>query len=152
MRPCPYPIASLLPHRPPMLLLDEVIGYDDHSLIAALTITGASLFVTPQGVPSHIGIEYMAQACGAFAGAHALDSGGPVKNGLLLGTRDYHATVPWFRCGDHLRIAVELTFRDDPLAAFTCSITLSDQRVAEARLRVYQANGDEWRLALGGEP
>jgi predicted hotdog family 3-hydroxylacyl-ACP dehydratase len=135
-----------------MLLLDDVLGYDGDSLIAALTITDASLFVTPHGVPGHIGIEYMAQACGAYAGAHALDSGGPVKIGLLLGTRDYRVTVPWFRHGDHLRIAVELAFRDDPVAAFTCHITISDQLVAEAQLKVYQANDYELRLALGGKP
>lgn len=134
-----------------MLLLDHVLGYDDHSLIAGLTITDASLFVTPLGVPGHVGIEYMAQACGAYAGAHALDSAGPVKIGLLLGTRDYRVTVPWFRRGDHLRIAVEITFRDDPVAAFDCKITVSDQMVAEAQLQVYQANDDALRLALGGE-
>jgi predicted hotdog family 3-hydroxylacyl-ACP dehydratase len=102
-------------------------------------------------VPGHVGIEYMAQACGAYAGAHALDSGGPVKIGLLLGTRDYRVTVPCFRHGDHLHIAVELAFRDDPVAAFDCTITVGDRRVAEAQLKVYQANEDELRLAPGEE-
>ncbi|MBF6568211.1 MAG: 3-hydroxylacyl-ACP dehydratase [Candidatus Binataceae bacterium] len=151
MRPCQYPIATLLPHRPPMVLLDKVTGYDDNSLIAEVTITQASLFLGPQGVPGHVGIEYMAQACGAYAGAQALDSGDSVKIGLLLGTRDYRVMVPYFRRGDRLLIAVAMVFRDEPVAAFACSITIGGKIAAEAQLKVYQA-GDDWlRLGHGGK-
>jgi predicted hotdog family 3-hydroxylacyl-ACP dehydratase len=132
-----------------MILLDEVIGYDSGSLIAALTITDASLFLTPLGVPGHVGIEYMAQACGAYAGTHALDSGEQVRIGLLLGTRDYRVQVDWFRRGDYLRIAVEMIFRDDPIAAFFCSITIGGKIVADAQLKVYQPDEDQLRGGRG---
>jgi len=149
MRPCRYPVAALLPHRPPMILIDEVVSYDDASLIAAVTITEASLFLTGDGVPGHVGIEYMAQACGAYAGVHALDSGDPVRIGLLLGTRDYRVLVPWFRRGDHLRIAVTMVFRDEPVAAFACSITIDGKLVADAQLKVYHGDDDQLRAADG---
>jgi predicted hotdog family 3-hydroxylacyl-ACP dehydratase len=118
MRDCRYPIASLLPHEHPMILLDQVVAYDDESLIAAVTITDTSLFLRAEGVPGHVGFEYMAQACGAYAGVHALDSGAKVKIGLLLGSRDFRVTVPWYRRGDSLLITVGLNFRDDPMTAF----------------------------------
>jgi predicted hotdog family 3-hydroxylacyl-ACP dehydratase len=134
-----------------MILLDEVSGYDDNSLIAAVTITEASLFLCPDGVPGYVGLEYMAQACGAYAGVHALESGEPVRIGLLLGTRDYRAVVPWFRLGDRLRIAVVMVFRDEPIAAFACRITIGGEVAAEAQLKVYQADDDQLRLEGSGK-
>ena len=85
-----------------MLLLDKVIGYDEAGVVASVVITESSLLLTPEGVPGHVAIEYMAQACGAYAGAMALDAGAPVKIGLLLGTRMCRVLVPWFRVGDRL--------------------------------------------------
>jgi len=149
MRPCHYPVASLLPHRPPMILIDEVVGYDDNALIAAVNITEASLFLTPEGVPGHVGIEYMAQACGAYAGVQALASGEPVRIGLLLGTRDYRIAEPWFRRGDRLLITATMVFRDDPVAAFDCTIAIDDRVRAEAQLKVYQGDEDQLMLATG---
>ena len=102
LRDCPYSIEELLIHRPPMLLLDKVIGYNETEVVASVIITESSLFLSSDGVPGHVAIEYMAQACGAYAGAMALDAGAPVKIGLLLGTRMCRVLVPWFRVGDQL--------------------------------------------------
>ena len=126
-----------------MILIDEVLDYDDNSLVASVTITETSLFFTRDGVPGYVGIEYMAQACGAYAGVHALDAGAPVLIGLLLGTRDCRILRPWFRCGDRLRIAVRMVFRDEPLAAFACSITIGSTLVADAELKVYYADDSQ---------
>ena len=82
LRECPYSIEELLIHRPPMLLLDKVVGYNEAEVVASVIITESSLLLTPEGVPGHVAIEYMAQACGAYAGAMALDAGAPVKIGL----------------------------------------------------------------------
>ena len=151
MQPCAYPIATLLPHQPPMILLDEVTGYDDNSLIAEVTITETSMFLGPEGVPGHVGIEYMAQACGAYAGVHALNSGDPVRIGLLLGARDYRVHVPHFRRADRLCVAIAMVFRDEAIAAFECSITIEGKIAADAQLKVYQANDDQLGFDLGGE-
>jgi predicted hotdog family 3-hydroxylacyl-ACP dehydratase len=151
MRPCRYPIASLLPHQPPMILLDQVTDYDENSLTAEVTIREDTLFLAPDGVPGHVGVEYMAQACGAYAGVHALDSGQPVRIGLLLGTRNYRVLVPHFRLGDRLRIAVAMIFRDEPVAAFACGITIGGKIGAEAELKVYEANDEQLLLDSGGE-
>jgi predicted hotdog family 3-hydroxylacyl-ACP dehydratase len=143
VRDCPYPIEALLAHRPPMLLLDSVIGYDDASLLASVIITESSLLLGTHGVPGHVAIEYMAQACGAFAGAIALDSGTAVKIGFLLGTRMCKVSVPWFRIGDRLLISVSLVFRDEQMAVFDCKIEVDGKLAAEAQLKVYQPDNDQ---------
>jgi predicted hotdog family 3-hydroxylacyl-ACP dehydratase len=134
-----------------MILLDEVVGYDDTSLLAGVTITESSLFLAPEGVPAHVGIEYMAQACGAFAGAQALDHRQPVKIGFLLGTRLCRVMVPGFRIGDRLLILASIVFRDEQMAAFDCKIEIEGQLVADAQLKVYQPDDDQLRIDRGGE-
>lgn len=135
-----HPISDLLPHRPPMILLDALVEYDDAVAVTVTTIRDKSLFLQPDGVPAHIGLEYMAQACGAHAGALARDRGQPVKIGLLLGTRQYVAHVPYFRLGERLFVSVAMVYRDEQIGAFDCLIRIDGAVVAEAQLMVYQPN------------
>lgn len=151
MRDCPYSIDALLPHQPPMILLDKVVAYDDTSLIASVAITESSLFLAGEGVPGHVGIEYMAQACGAYAGAQALDAGEPVKIGFLLGTRLCRVLVPWFRIGDSLIVTASIIFRDEQMAAFGCRIEIDGRLAADAQLKVYQPDDDQLLINKGDE-
>jgi len=146
LRECPYSIEALLIHRPPMLLLDKVTGYNETEVVASVIVTESSRFLTPEGVPGHVGIEYMAQACGAYAGAMALDAGAPVKIGLLLGTRMCRVLVPWFGVGDQLIVSASIVFHDEQLAAFDCKIEIGGRLVAEAQLKVYQPQDDSLRI------
>src|SRR5258707_6077248 len=122
MAPALPPTAGLLPHRPPMILLDEVVSWDGTTLAAALTIRPDTLFLEAEGVPAHIGIEYMAQTCGAFAGAQAVDAGREVRIGFLLGTRRYVAHRPWYRLGERLTVTASLVYADDSMANFEVRI------------------------------
>lgn len=146
MRDCRYPIDALLAHRAPMLLLDEVISYDDASIVARVTIRGSSLFFGAHGVPGHVAIEYMAQACGAYAGAMALDAGESVKIGFLLGTRMCRVLVPYFRPGDKLTITASLVFRDEQMAVFDCKVEIDGVLAADAQLKVYQPDNDQLNI------
>jgi predicted hotdog family 3-hydroxylacyl-ACP dehydratase len=132
------PLAALLPHRPPMILLDAVLACDAASLVATVTIRPTSLFLEAEGVPGHVGLEYMAQACGAFAGMEALRQGEAVRIGFLLGTRRYIMRAPWFRLGERLTVSVSLGYRDEAMANFDGSIEIAGKLAAEGRLTVYQ--------------
>lgn len=139
MAACPYAVAELVPHAPPMVLLDEILAWDDVSLSAVLTVRPDSLFFEPgQGIAAHVGIEWMAQACGAFAGLEAKAAGESVRLGFLLGTRRYRATVPWFFAGERLVVSVKQVFRDGGMGVFDCRIEGEDAVRAVAQLIVYQ--------------
>lgn len=146
LRNCPYPIEELLIHRPPMLLLDKVVGYNDSQVVASVVITESSLFLTPRGVPAHLAIEYMAQACGAYAGAMALDSGAPVKVGLLIGTRLCRIRTPWFRVADHLLVTSSIVLHDERLAVFDCKVEIGGELLADAQIKVFQPERDLFRI------
>ena len=139
MPDCPYAIAELLPHGPPMILIDRVIDWDQGRLDAEVEIRGDSVLFEPgQGVPCHAGIEFMAQACGVYAGLEAKQAGLPVRIGFLLGTRQYASHIQWFRLGDVLTISVSEVLREGPMAVFQCQIRQDGRDVANARLNLYQ--------------
>jgi predicted hotdog family 3-hydroxylacyl-ACP dehydratase len=136
--PCPWPIAELLPHAPPMIFLDEALAFDDTSLVAAVTIRADHPCFADGGVPAHVGIELMAQACGAWAGASGKAAGETIRPGMLLGTRRYEASVDCFAKGDRLTVTVVLNFRDSELGVFDCVIERCTETLAKAQLTVYQ--------------
>lgn len=135
-----YPVESVLPQRPPMVLIDEIVSRDTDGLMARVTIRPDGLFFRPgRGVACHVALEWMAQACGAFAGSEALDSAGAVKVGFLLGTRDFRAERAWFAEGEHLYVRIHLEYRDAELANFACEVSDSPDgaALAKASLNVF---------------
>jgi predicted hotdog family 3-hydroxylacyl-ACP dehydratase len=137
-RTCPWPIAKLLPHAEPMLLLDEAVQYDEVSLTASVHVRNLQPFFSEGALPSYFGIELMAQTCGAYVGAHAMDEAQPVKIGYLLGTRHYETRVAAFDANQRLTVTATVVFRDDNMGVFDCRIETKGECVATARLNVYQ--------------
>lgn len=138
MAPHAYTVESLIPHASPMVLLDEVLDYGTGHLTAAVTIRSDAPFYRAGGMPAHVAIEYMAQACGALAGIESLEAGAPVKIGLLLGTRNFSATERYFREGDRLTIKVVEVLRDGRTGALDCQVERNGATVATATVTVYQ--------------
>ena len=139
MNPCPWPVEDLLPHGRPMLLLDEALSCDSEGACAAVIIRPDHLFARPEGVPAHVGIEFMAQTCGLWAGGFAKRQGGAVRLGFLLGSRRYKAARPFFPFGERLEVTARLVFLDQGMGVFDCRIADGAGEVlAEAQLSVYQ--------------
>jgi len=145
MKPCPHAIEAVLPHARPMILLDHLVGYGEDSLTAEVRVRPGIPFYRPgRGVPAHIGFEWMAQTCGAFAGAKARDAGEQVRVGLVLGTRDFVSSVAWFVNGDRLTVRATQMFNDQQIGAFECEISRSgdEKPVAKAQLTVFRPQDD----------
>jgi predicted hotdog family 3-hydroxylacyl-ACP dehydratase len=132
-------IRSLIPHAGPMVLLDRVISADEESLCAEVTIRSDTLFCSDGGVGAWVGIEYMAQAIGAWAGYAARRRGGAPRLGFLLGTRRYDCRRPIFLLGSQLRVHVHRVFQNENgLGSFECAIDDAEGRVATATVTVFQ--------------
>jgi predicted hotdog family 3-hydroxylacyl-ACP dehydratase len=140
-------IRDLLPHSGPMVLLDHVVAADDESLCAAVQVRENSLFYVDGAVGGWVGLEYMAQAIGAFAGFQARLHGEPVCIGYLLGTRYYECMRPRFVLGSLLKIYVKRVLQsEDGLAAFDCHIDDESGLVARATLTVFRTADDKKSL------
>jgi predicted hotdog family 3-hydroxylacyl-ACP dehydratase len=136
-----HPVESVVPQRPPMILIDEIVAREASGIVVLVSILRTGLFFHPdRGVPSHIALEWMAQACAAFAGCEALDAGKAVRIGFLLGTRDFQAARAWFAEGERLYVRALLEYRDNELANFACEVadSLDGPSLARASLNVYQ--------------
>lgn len=143
----PYEILDIVPHSGDMSLLDSLVSYNDESLCAELTLANTSCFATESGVPAWVGIEYMAQAIAAHAGALARDRGDEVSIGLLVGTRKYACNKPLFPLGSILTVNVHREILgDNGLASYRCGITSEDIK-ATANINVFQPDDIEHYLS-----
>ncbi|MDN4502141.1 hotdog family protein [Alteromonadaceae bacterium BrNp21-10] len=136
-----YKIEQVLPHAAPMILVDELCAYDQNSAVCKVTITTASAFFdeTANGVPSYVGIEYMAQTIAAFAGAHEQDAGHLVQIGFLLGSRKYNSLTSHFGLGSTLHISVTRLYQEDSgLSVFDCKIKHQASLLASAKVNTFQ--------------
>lgn len=132
-------IETLVPHRPPMLLLSRVLNVHGDELVAEVVVDAGGAFGNGLQVPAWVGIEYMAQAVAAWAGQRSLRRGGTAKLGFLLGTRRYHAHCAAFEHGRRLQVEVRCeVLGDNGLGAFSCRICDAAAVLAEAQLSVYE--------------
>jgi len=126
-----------------MCLLDRVLAADDDSLRAEVTIPARGLFHQGDGIGAWVGIEYMAQAMGAWAGWQAHQRGARPKTGFLLGTRRYRSNRNIFLTHEVLQIDVRLVLRTaEGLGQFDCSIHIDGAEVATAAVTVLEPQGD----------
>lgn len=136
-----WTVAELLPHDHPMILLDRLLDWNPEGQVTAqVTVGPETPFLDPgKGVPAHVGLEWMAQCCGLYAGLTSKSQGGPIRMGFLLGTRRFKSSQAWFAEGDCLTVAVSLILLEDGMAVFDCRIRQADEtEVASAQLTLYQ--------------
>ncbi|MBX3458290.1 MAG: hypothetical protein KF820_08070 [Candidatus Paracaedibacteraceae bacterium] len=136
-------ILDVIPHKPPMALIDRVIEFTPDSITVSVIITDQSLFFQDGGVPSYVGIEYMAQAVAAWNGLIARQNNLPGGIGYLLGTRKMKLLIENFKEGSHLEVMGRCKFTDGEIASFDCAIHLEGTEVASAALTVFQPKNQE---------
>src|SRR6185312_12521729 len=120
------PIAELLPHRGPSVLLDAVV---EDSL---------------DEIRAWVGIELMAQAIAAHAGLNARRSQTPPKKGMLLGTRRFEASTAYFAEGAELEVEARREFGGDgEIAACACRILSGGETLATATIIIVEIPEDK---------
>ncbi|MGV8916922.1 MAG: 3-hydroxylacyl-ACP dehydratase [Pseudomonas sp.] len=133
-----WPLAELLPHAGNMILIDQVLAFDEEQIHTRLTVRPGGLFNRADGsLPAWIGVELMAQSVAAYAGCQAREKGNPVKLGFLLGTRKFECNVEHFPVGSELTIHSLRSLEDaNGMGVFECHLTGPGIH-ATARLNVY---------------
>ncbi|MEE5130970.1 hotdog family protein [Pseudomonas alliivorans] len=133
-----WPLAELIPHAGDMILIDQVLAFDEDQINTRLTVRPDGLFNEADGrLPAWVGVELMAQSVAAFAGCQARSKGEAVKLGFLLGSRKFDCNVAHFPVGSELNIHAVRSLQDDSgMGVFECTLTGPDIN-AFARLNVY---------------
>lgn len=129
-------LADLLPHRPPMVLIDEVVSYagDEQKLTAAVT-------VKPGWCENWTAIEFMAQTAAALVGRIDREEhpGETPRPGFLLGSRRLELRLERFAVGARYLVTAQAVFSDGAAASFACEIlSPAGECVARATLNAFR--------------
>ena len=136
-----FNIRDVVPHANPMCLLDSVETYSTNSVTCLLTIQPETLFfdTSLNGVPSYVGIEYMAQTIAAFSGIHGQLAGKKTKLGFLLGSRKYAPECTVFPNNATLQVYAEQVIQEESgLFVFDCTISINNIAVVNANINAFQ--------------
>ena len=83
--PLPCPVYGLLPHRPPMLLVEALEARDGNRATVRAVLPAAGIGVSDGRLLPEYLIELIAQAAAAKSGYDALSLGRPAGGGMLAG-------------------------------------------------------------------
>ena len=148
-------VEVLVPHSGKMSFLSRVLDAGDDWLDGEVEITPDGFFAQQQGIPTWVGLEYMAQGIAAYSGYQESLHQSPPKIGFLVGSRRYEINTDFFRFGDILRISVRKELQaENGLHVFACTLlgqkNGKQQASGKANINVFQPkdiqgflNGDQ---------
>jgi predicted hotdog family 3-hydroxylacyl-ACP dehydratase len=141
------PVADYVPHRPPMLLIDDIVDITDEGIVCRTTIHPDCVFAIDGRVHPSAMIEFVAQTSAIFAGVLSARDGGPPRLGVIVGCREITFAVGSFAVGDELTIVSTKIFGEHQLAAFTATVSRHGVVCAKVQMSVVDA---ELARAAGG--
>lgn len=131
-------LEQLLPHRPPMRWIDELVEVTDTTARATACFAADHFAVADGAVLETALVECVAQTVAAAQGARAGASGksGSPAGGMLAAVSGFQiASRP--PCGQTLHIAVREVKRFGPMMLVSGTVTCGGQTVAAGELTLY---------------
>lgn len=142
-------VEQLLPHAPPMVLVDRLVSNTDHSVVVEATIRSDYPF-TGGSIGSWVGLELMAQSAAALAKTTRQPESDKPALGFLLGSRSFVAHIPEFIPGQKVTIEIVL----DPAVEGQVMVSAkggikdaSGQVICEGSLTLLEPNNDALYLS-----
>ncbi|MDF1580909.1 MAG: hypothetical protein P1P74_09050 [Desulfuromonadales bacterium] len=134
--PLPQAAENLLPHRPPMMLIDRLLTYQpDRSGSAEVTLGSDCVLV--DGTLNRVAlVEMMAQTYAALKGYEDLSQGKPVLEGFLVGIRKARFAAD-AQVGDTLIVKVATIGAIDGFYMIRSSVRRDDTILAEGTLKLW---------------
>lgn len=133
----PVQAEKLLPHRPPMILVDQIIEYRQGSGVVSAVVRSGDLFVGEDGQLEAVAlIELVAQSYAAIKGYDDLINQRPVQKGFLVGSRTFKVN----RCphvGEELMIEIDTTAELDSFSVIDGAIRVDDEVIAEGSVKLW---------------
>lgn len=128
--------ADFVPHRPPMLCLDEVGDDNASSVVCYTTIRPDFIFLDGDHARPAVMIELVAQACAVYLGLKAVREGRARGLGVLVGCREAEFLVDRLVVGDELTVTVERVFDGPEVSAFVGTVARGGADIGRVSLSV----------------
>ena len=134
----PCPAEMLLPHRPPMLLIDRLIERKGDMAVAEACVPQNGLCVDKEhGLLPEFFIEIIAQTMAAVNGYDALLDGKKINDGFLVGLDNFSCnTVPLSH--KTLHIKVEKTFEFGDVKIIRGEVLCNDVQLVMGEIKVWE--------------
>lgn len=133
------PADRIIPHRPPMRLVDTLLSYDDGSGEAEACFRERSLLAGNDGdIDEAALIELIAQSYAAVKGYDDLMRGKPPGKGFLVGMRKLGITGT-ARAGDRLRVSIKTVGVFANFAVVEGAVLRGEETLASGTLKLWLA-------------
>ena len=135
-----YNINKLIPHRPPMRLIDKFISYQNETVHCQTKITENNLFlsVDKSFIPHWIGIEIMAQTAATYGKVSSQNTSDEPEVAFLLSTRNYKSNIKKYKIGAVLDVFAECLILDSGTGVFSCRIEINGKTVSSVTINAHQ--------------
>ena len=129
-------LAALVPHRPPMLLVDELVSHEGRKVVCRAHIRDDHPFLQGGKVPALVAVELFAQSAAALVGLLASAGGPSMTMGALLGSRQVQLHTDALWPGDTVDIHCEEVWTIGPAAQIECALFRDGAKIAEGSVNV----------------
>ena len=129
-------LAELVPHRPPMLLVDELVSHEGRRIVCRTTIREDHPFLAGGRISSVLAVELFAQTAAALVGLLAPPGGPSMTTGALLGSRQIKLYTDALAAGDVLDIHCEESWTIEMAAQIDCALYRAGVKIAEGSINV----------------
>ena len=129
-------IEKFLPHRAPMVMVDELIEFEGDSARAVKEFGRSDYEIEEGFVTQSLLIEALAQTVAAMFGREAAQKGLPPAIGMLTGVKDFRFGRK-VRAEERVSLEVAVTRRLAPFAFAEGRALCGSEVVAEGSMRFY---------------
>lgn len=142
----PVPAEQLVPHRPPMLLIDQLVEFKEGHGVTEACIPRDSLMVDEDGyIEPSVMIELIAQGYAAVRGFEDLLDKKSVAKGFLVGISHFEI-MKRIQAGKKLRITAQTPTYLGDFALADSEVFCEGQCVALGTIKLWMMNEHEAQL------
>ncbi len=136
------PVEKLIPQRPPMQLIDEVVDITDNSIQTKLEIRPDNIFLSGGRLENCALIECLAQSTAALLGYRTHGGNTPPAIGFLVGMQNIRFTSAAIRIGDVLLINVIETAAISNYGMYRGQVFLDRSEVCSGTLKLFSRENE----------
>ena len=129
------PLKELIPQRPPFVMIDKLLEYDDTYAVSELTVRGDNVFTENDCLMASGVVENIAQTCAARIGYYCLINGLPINIGLI-GSVSNLEIIRMPRVGERIVTTIEVL---EALFQFTlvkAVVRVGTDEIAHATMKI----------------
>lgn len=132
-------LDNLLPHRPPMRMIEAIEGETDGGVECTARVPGGSAFDSGGTAPALVALEMAAQTAAVFEALRRCRDTGQAspRVGYLVGARDVEFGRSRVPVGEALRAAVRLSGLALPLSTYAFEVARQGEVVASGTLSTW---------------